>query len=239
MSKKTGAVSSFFRKNLYYFIVGAALIVTAVVTMIILASKSTDRGVTGEEFNSTVAEVPEDPSSPESGTDSADEGEGDSTNGESADPTAGNGEDVTPVDKKTVFVMPLKNANVIKDFTSSTVVYNKTLGVYTGHMGVDFAADSGAEVYAAYDGIIESVTTSYLSGTTITIDHGEGLKSVYNSIDAADGIAEGKTVKAGQIIGVVTDNNRQEYKDGPHLHFEVLLNGKKVNPANYLLMSEK
>jgi len=45
-------------------------------------------------------------------------------------------------------------------------------------MGIDFAADAGTNVVAVYDGTIESVTTSYLQGTTVTIDHGNGLKSV-------------------------------------------------------------
>ena len=106
-------------------------------------------------------------------------------------------------------------------------------------MGIDFAADAGTAVVAAYDGTIESIVTSYLQGTTITIDHGNGLKSIYNSIDADENLSEGKKVKKGDKIGEVSDNNRQEYKDGPHLHFEVVENGKKVDPETYLLTSEK
>lgn len=118
------------------------------------------------------------------------------------------------------------------------MVFNKTLGIYTGHMGIDFAADAGTNVVAVYDGTIESVTTSYLQGTTVTIDHGNGLKSVYNSIEAAENLTEGKAVKKGDVIGAVSDNNRQEYKDGAHLHFEVIENGEKIDPETYLLSSE-
>ena len=144
-----------------------------------------------------------------------------------------------PADTKIVFLLPVENGSVLKSFTSSTVVFNSTLGVYTGHMGIDFAAEEGTEVRCVYDGKIESIVTSYLQGTTITVDHGNGLKSVYNSIEAKEGIAEGQELKKGDVIGGVSTTNRQEYKDGPHLHFETTLNGKKVDPLTYLMLEDK
>ena len=106
-------------------------------------------------------------------------------------------------------------------------------------MGIDFGAEAGSEVLSAYAGIIESITSSYLQGTTITIDHGNGLKTVYNSLDADENLREGQEVSAGQVLGFVSDNNRQEYKDGAHLHFEVMENGELIDPAKYLAMAEK
>ena len=111
--------------------------------------------------------------------------------------------------------------------------------MYTGHTGLDISAEEGSKVVCVYDGVVESVTTSYLQGTTVTIDHGNGLKTVYNSIEADENLTEGKTVKKGDKIGTVSDNNRQEYKDGPHLHFEVVEDGKKIDPETYLLSSQK
>ena len=46
-------------------------------------------------------------------------------------------------------------------------------------------------------------------------------------------------MKKGDTIATVSDNNRQEYKDGAHLHFEVIENGKKIDPETYLLSAEK
>jgi murein DD-endopeptidase MepM/ murein hydrolase activator NlpD len=106
-------------------------------------------------------------------------------------------------------------------------------------MGVDFGAEAGSEVLCAYEGTVESIASSYLEGTTVVINHGNGLKTVYNSIDADENLKEGQKVSAGEVIGFVSDNNRQEYKDGPHLHFEVLLNGERVDPNDYLMMAEK
>ncbi|MBO5926497.1 MAG: M23 family metallopeptidase, partial [Clostridia bacterium] len=90
-----------------------------------------------------------------------------------------------------------------------------------------------------YQGVIEEITTGKLEGTTVTIDHGNGLKSVYNSIEINEDLAVGQSVDKGESIGVISTNNRLEYKDGPHLHFEVLENGEKVDPFKYLLTEEK
>lgn len=147
--------------------------------------------------------------------------------------------DDDPVDTKIVFAVPVEGGTCIKEFTQSSVTYNKTLGIYTGHLGMDFTAEGEASVVAAYDGTIISVTESVLEGKTVKIDHGNGLVSVYNSLEPADDAVVGKTVKKGDKIGVISENNRQEYKDGSHLHFEVYENDKKVSPVKYLEGVEK
>ena len=224
--KKTIPVLNFIKKNLYYLLIGTSLIVIATVIAVILATgKATpsQSGATSESVESTTQ------SQPESETESVPE--------EDSEPSESVPDN--PVITKIVFTMPVSSATVIKDYTSSTVVYNQTLGVYTGHMGIDFGAQAGTEVVAAYNGKIESISSSYLKGTTITIDHGNGLKSIYNSIDALETLEEGQSVSAGELIGTVSDNNRQEYKDGPHLHFEVTVNGEWVDPDEYLMLTEK
>ncbi|MBQ7374058.1 MAG: M23 family metallopeptidase [Clostridia bacterium] len=234
--KKTNTVINFIKKNLYYILIGISLIIIATVIAIVLAtnSASVDEGKV-PSVNESTPTIDSEPS-----------GESDKTpNDQTQEPTQKpddnqpNNPSNTPVDTKIVFNMPIAESAVLKDYTSSTVVYNQTLGVYTGHMGIDFGAEKGTEVMAAYGGKIESITSSYLQGTTIVIDHGNGLKSIYNSIDALESLQEGQSVSAGEVIGLVSDNNRQEYKDGPHLHFEVTLNGEKVDPDEYLMMNEK
>lgn len=229
--KKSSSVLNFFKRNLYYLLIGVSLIIIATVIAIVLAFGNADLNE-GSKPNESVTQPQE--STPES------ESESEYRPGESLpDKPQESTPDDKPVDGKIIFVLPVANSTVSKDYTSSTVVFNQTLGVYTGHMGIDFSAQAGEEVVAVYGGTIESITTSYLKGTTVTIDHGNGLKSVYNSIDAIESLAEGQTVTSGQVIGSVSDNNRQEYKDGPHLHFEVTLNGEWVDPDDYLMMAEK
>lgn len=232
--KKTVPVLNFIKKNFYYLLIGVSLIIIATVIAVILATNkgpiqgSTDS--TGEESKQESVPRESQSSKPlESTPESKPPIE--SRPNESVDDK--------PVNNQIIFSLPVLNSTVIKDYTSSTVVYNQTLGVYTGHMGIDFGAEAGTEVLSAYAGKVESVTTSYLKGTTIIIDHGNGLKSIYNSLDALEGLTEGQQVSTGEVIGYVSDNNRQEYKDGPHLHFEVTLNGEWVDPDDYLMMAEK
>ena len=90
------------------------------------------------------------------------------------------------------------------------------------------------------DGVIESVYTSdVLVGTQIVVDHGNGLKTVYEFVTAKEGLKAGDSVKKGDVIATVAEATGKEYKDGAHLHFEVLENGKTVDPAGYLTLEEK
>jgi len=136
------------------------------------------------------------------------------------------------------FIMPVENGKVTKEYTQDTVVFNQTLGVYSAHLAVDISGVEGAKVFCAYDGVIESIETSYLLGTVITIDHGNNLKTKYSSLDVSEDISVGQTVNKGEELGVISTANRQEYKDGAHLHFEVLKNNEKVNPMDYIMTED-
>ena len=117
---------------------------------------------------------------------------------------------------------------------------SQTLGWYFVHEGVDFSAAVGTEVLAAEDGVVESVyKDDLLLGTEIVISHGDGLKTVYRFVTETDGLTVGKTVKKGDVIATVAEPTGNEYKDGAHLHFEVLENGKSVDPTKYLTLEEK
>ena len=134
-------------------------------------------------------------------------------------------------------IMPVETAALGSDFG---FYYNKTLDSYYEHAGVDFIAEAGAKVFAAEDGTIESIyKDDLLSGTEIVINHGNGLKTVYRFVNESAGIKVGYKVKKGDEIATVAEANGDEYKDGPHLHFEVLKGETSVDPATYLTLEEK
>ncbi len=134
-------------------------------------------------------------------------------------------------------VMPVQSVSVINDYG---FYHNKTLNSYYEHTGLDFAAEVGTEVLAVESGTIESVYSGdLLLGTEIVVDHGDGLKSVYRFVTAAEGLKAGDKVEKGDVIATIAEANGNEYKDGAHLHFEIVKDGKVVDPTTYLTLEEK
>jgi murein DD-endopeptidase MepM/ murein hydrolase activator NlpD len=107
------------------------------------------------------------------------------------------------------------------------------LGYNKMHKGQDFAAPTGTPIYAAGDGVIERAGRWSSYGIYTRIRHNASLKTAYaHQSKLAKGIAPGVRVKQGQIIGYVGSTGRST---GPHLHYEVLQNGKHVNPSKLKL----
>ena len=134
-------------------------------------------------------------------------------------------------------MMPIEQVSVSNDYG---FYYNQTLNNYYEHQGMDFAATVGVEVYAVQAGVVESIyRDDVLTGTEITIDHGNGLKTVYRFVDAVEELAVGVRVERGDVIATVAEPAGDEYKEGAHLHFEVLKENESVDPATYLTFEEK
>jgi murein DD-endopeptidase MepM/ murein hydrolase activator NlpD len=99
------------------------------------------------------------------------------------------------------------------------------------HEGMDLVAPAGTPVYAAADGVVLGAAPNGRYGNWIRIEHGEKLATVYGHLMAfAPGIEPGESVVRGELIGFVGSTGRST---GAHLHFEVLDNGKPVNPINH------
>ena len=146
--------------------------------------------------------------------------------------------DPTPVEKEVFFIIPVANPTSVVDY-SETMVFNSTLNRFSSHMAMDFFSPEGSDVYAVYDGKVVSIETTFLQGTTITVDHGNGLYTIYNSLADGESVSVGQNVEQGDVIGQVSLSNRQEYKAGAHLHFEVKENGQLINPYKYLETQDK
>lgn len=135
--------------------------------------------------------------------------------------------------------MPVLNATISKSYSNTSLQYNETLKQYEAHMGIDFVASAGSKVYSVLDGKVSEVGNNYLQGNYVIITHDNGLKSVYSSLDEGVAVSKGDTVKKGDIIGTVGSSSYSELEEGSHLHFELLDNDKKIDPAGYLNIENK
>jgi murein DD-endopeptidase MepM/ murein hydrolase activator NlpD len=98
------------------------------------------------------------------------------------------------------------------------------------HEGMDFTAPTGTEVYATGDGVVKEVTHVYRGyGNVIKVDHGYGYMTLYAHLSEFK-VREGQKVKRGDIIGLVGNTG---LSTAPHLHYEVICNGEKLNPVNF------
>jgi len=137
------------------------------------------------------------------------------------------------------FVMPVKDGEIIKDYSNTALKYNKTLKQWEAHKAVDLKAEDGADVYAVLDGEVVSVESSYLKGTVVTIKHSKSMQTVYASLNENVSVKVGDKVKQGKVIGKVSASAKGENADGPHLHFEVHVDNVKVDPKLYLNVGDK
>lgn len=137
------------------------------------------------------------------------------------------------------FVSPVANASISKSYNESELQYNATLNEWSIHKAIDFSATKGANVMASYDGTVESISTNLLDGTCITINHGDGLKTVYKSLDEEVKVSVGDKVSSGQVIGYVAGSATGETTETSHLHYEVWKDDNKVDPAGYLQIDNK
>ncbi|MBN1598984.1 MAG: M23 family metallopeptidase [Bacteroidales bacterium] len=98
------------------------------------------------------------------------------------------------------------------------------------HYGMDFTAPMETDIYATGDGTVEIIESSKRGyGNKIVINHGFGYKTLYAHLNGFN-VAQGQKVKRGDVIGFVGNSG---LSTAPHLHYEVHLNNKKVNPVNY------
>ena len=104
------------------------------------------------------------------------------------------------------------------------------LGGRRNHKGVDLAGPTGTPVYATADGFVSKAERFGSYGNYIQIEHGGELQTRYAHLSGY-AIAAGQTVKKGQLIGYVGTTGRST---GPHLHFEVLVNGTHQDPTRFL-----
>jgi murein DD-endopeptidase MepM/ murein hydrolase activator NlpD len=98
------------------------------------------------------------------------------------------------------------------------------------HSGLDIRADRGTPIYAPAAGTVAYAGNGQDYGTTIILDHGQNLRSLYGHLSKVN-VQNGQRVERGAVIGWTGNTGRSS---GPHLHYEILVRGQAVNPRAYL-----
>ncbi len=125
-------------------------------------------------------------------------------------------------------------SDIITPFSQDTLIKSKTMGDWRIHAGVDLRADSGTEVRAAGDGVVERAYQDSQMGFTIIIDHGSGYKSMYQNLASVEMVKEGESVTKGQCIAAVGNSASAEMLEEVHLHFAVMAGDDYQNPEELI-----
>lgn len=124
--------------------------------------------------------------------------------------------------------MPLDDARLSSGYGTRI---HPVLGGRRGHTGVDLAAPTGTPVYATADGLVSRANWFSSYGNFISIEHGADLQTRFAHLSEIV-VKAGEKVKKGELIGYVGSTGRST---GPHLHYEVRVDGVAVDPSPYMV----
>jgi murein DD-endopeptidase MepM/ murein hydrolase activator NlpD len=133
--------------------------------------------------------------------------------------------------RKALMRTPIDGARLSSGFGNRK---HPILGYTKMHKGVDFSAPKGTPIMAAGDGVVEKCSPYSSYGNYVCIRHSGNTKTAYAHLSRFGKIKAGSKVRQGQVIGYVGATGRAT---GPHLHFEVIQNGKHVNPQKITQLS--
>ncbi|MCL2828781.1 MAG: M23 family metallopeptidase [Oscillospiraceae bacterium] len=131
------------------------------------------------------------------------------------------------------FVWPV-SGQVEVSYAVETLVFDRTMGDWRTHAGIDISAELGERVLAISAGTVEQVYQDDLYGTTVVIYHGNDLRSVYANLAELPPVAEGQWVEMGSVIGSVGTTALMAAGRAHHLHLEIIEEGVRVDPLNFL-----
>lgn len=131
-----------------------------------------------------------------------------------------------------VLIWPV-DGNVILSYSMDQTVYFSTLDQYKYNPAMIIGSEVGADVLAAADGEVTSIETTAQTGTTITMNLGNGYTAVYGQVKEVC-VHEGDRIEQGDVIGYLSEPTKYYSVEGPNLYFQLLKDGDPVNPLEYM-----
>lgn len=144
-------------------------------------------------------------------------------------------DDVEDKDILPTFINPT-GGHLVKSYSSDTPVFSLTMEDYRTHTGVDVFVEVGERILASADGTVKEIWEDPMMGTCISISHSGGAVSTYKNVspELPENIKVGEPVASGQLIAVGGESALAEVAEEPHVHFELTVGGKSVDPTEYI-----
>ena len=126
-------------------------------------------------------------------------------------------------------IMPVSNKDLKRTASGWGMRMHPIYRIPRFHYGMDFTAPTGTDIFATGNGTVKEVGRNSGYGNAIVIDHGYGYETLYGHLSRIN-VQVGMVIKRGDVIGFIGSSGAST---APHLHYEVMKNGQKVNPQNY------
>lgn len=123
--------------------------------------------------------------------------------------------------------------NVLLNYSMEQSIYFSTLDQYKYNPAIVISGNVGDEVRAAATGKVTSIKETAQTGTTVTMDIGSGYQIICGQLSGVR-VEEGKTVNKGELLGYVAEPSKYYVVEGPNVYFQMLKDGKPVNPLEYM-----
>lgn len=123
--------------------------------------------------------------------------------------------------------------NVLMDYSMDKSIYFATLDQYKYNPALVIQGDVNTQVFSAAPGTVTSVEVNEETGTTVTVDLGNGYQAIYGQLKEVP-VKEGASVKEGDIMGYVSEPTKYYSVEGSNLYFAMTKDGEPIDPMNYL-----
>ena len=134
---------------------------------------------------------------------------------------------IANVPSESGFLWPLNGYNTLTSLFGSRI--HPITGKANNHTGIDIPAPAGTAILASKSGVVITSTRNRSYGNYVVVGHSDGTSTLYAHMSSRS-VSQGQTVKQGQVVGRVGTTGSST---GNHLHFEVRVNGSRVDPVNY------
>lgn len=226
-------------KNSAIYVISVIMLVTVLVIAVISAIGTANRTEDKIGIDTDEAVITGKKTTDKKDTESTDETTKD--NKDTKDSKDTGTEDTTKSDQSSEAAAPVEfclpvNGYISKDYSMDMPVFSLTMNDYRTHSGLDIQASVGSAVAAVAEGEVTKRYTDPFMGVCIEVTHGGGLVSKYMNLgeEYPKDAEVGCKVYGGQTIGCVGESAAVEAADTSHLHFELLQDGKNVNPLDYI-----